>query len=290
MSVLDTACTAVGDTFRLSGAALAGGLVVGLACAMIGVHVVARRLVVVGIALPQLAALGIATSLLLAGEGAALVSPLRHDVTALVFEILGVALLAWAARGRSLGQDAIAGTLFVVGAALAPILMTRCAQGLDEVRNQVEGDVLFIGAKQLPRLFAFVGVPILLHAVGGRRLLFCTFDRETAATLGIRTGAWEMVFYGTLAVVVAAGVHAAGTLFVFAFLVLPGASGIVLGRSAAGVMTISVVVGLVAVFVGFVVSYAVENLPTSHTCAAAALALFVVCAAVAWLRDRFATT
>jgi zinc/manganese transport system permease protein len=278
---------AVADAIRHSGSALAGSLVVALACALLGVHVVARRLIVVGIALPQMAALGIAVSFLLAGAHAEEVNHLRHDAMALVFELAGVAVLVAGGRGRSLGHDTLAGALFVGGSALTILLMTRSAQGLEEIRHLVEGDVLFVGRDDLVRLCVMLGPVVLVHALGGRRLTFCTFDRETAATLGIRTGRWELAFYATLAVTVAAGVHATGTLFVFAYLVLPGASGIALARSTAGVFATAVTVALVASFTGFVLSYACDW-PTGQTCAAAALAAFVVCAAAAAVRDRFA--
>jgi len=261
-------------------------VLVGFACPLVGVFLVLRRLVFMGVALPQMAALGIAFSFLLAGAQAADVNPLRHDGMALLCELVGAAILAWGARGRSLGHDTLAGALFVAGSALTILLMTKSAQGLDDIKHLVEGDVLFVSRSDLVRLALALGPVVLLHALGGRRLLFCTFDRETAATLGIRTGWWEFAFYGTLAVTVAAGVHATGTLFVFAYLVLPGAAGIVLGRSAGGVFTTAVVTALVAAFTGFVMSYA-WDWPTGYTCAAMALALFVVCAAAAWVRDRF---
>src|SRR5262249_37169038 len=153
-----------------------------------------------------------------------------------------------------------------------------------------EGEVLFVGKDDLVRLALALTPVVLVHAFGGRRLLACTFDRETAATLGIRTGWWEFALYGSLAVTVAAGVHAAGPLFVVSYLVLPGAAGILFGRSAAGVVATAVVVAVVGSFAGFVTSYQWSNLPTGNTCATAALALFLVFVAAAWLRGRLART
>lgn len=270
---------------ELFGPAFVASLVVALACSLLGVHVVARRLIAVGVALPQMAALGIACSFLMVGAHADDVNPLRHDAMALAMELAGVALLAWGARSRSLGHDTLAGVLFVGAGALTVLLMMQSAQGLDEVRNLVEGNILAVHRPELLRLSLALGPVVLLHALGGRRLLFCSFDRETAATLGIRTGWWEFAFYASLAVVIASGVHATGTLFVFGFLVLPGAAGLALGRSAAGVTATSVVVGLLGAAAGFHFSYEWDA-PTGPMCVAAALALFVVCAGIAWLRDR----
>jgi zinc transport system permease protein len=274
---------ALSESIRLFGAAFVASLVVALACALIGVHVVARRLIAVGVALPQMAALGIACSFLFAGVHAEESSPLQHDAMALVMELVGVGLLAWGARGRSLGHDTLAGVLFVGAGAMTVLLMMSSAQGLDEVRNLVEGNILAVHKPELLRLALALGPVVLLHLFGGRRLLFCTFDRETAATLGIRTVWWESAFYGSLAVAVAAGVHATGTLFVFGFLVLPGAAGIAFGRSAFGVVATSIVVALVAAASGFVLSYAWDT-PTGPMCVAVALTLFVAGVVAAWIR------
>jgi ABC-type Mn2+/Zn2+ transport system permease subunit len=272
---------------RLFGAVLAACSLVALACGLLSVHVVARRLVTVGLALPQMAALGIALSILVAGAEAEHADALQHDAMALAMQMVGAALLAWGARGRSLGQDAVAGVLFAAAAALTVLVMLHTSLGMDEVKNLVDGNMLAVHGSDLARLACVLVPVVLLHALGGRRLLFCSFDRETAATLGVRTGAWEIAFYASLAVTIAAGVHAVGTLFVFGFLVLPGAAGIALGRSATGVFVTSAVVAVVGAAAGFHLCY-VWDTPPGPTCVAAALALFGVCAGVGALRGRAA--
>lgn len=274
---------ALEEVFRYSLPGFLASLVLALACALVGVHVVARRLVVVGVALPQTAALGIACSFLLAGamesHGAGAMG--RHEAMALAAELAAVGILALAARGRAgLGSGTLAGVLFAGSSALTILLMTLTPEGLEEVHHLVEGNVLAVHGTDLTRLSIALAPVLVLHALGARRLLFCTFDRETAATLGVRTGAWEAAFFVSLAVVVAAGVHATGTLFVFAYLVLPGAAGIALGRSPAGVTLIAVTVALLSAAAGFERSYAWDA-PTGPLCAAAAFAAFLVCAALA---------
>jgi ABC-type Mn2+/Zn2+ transport system permease subunit len=278
--------SALTDAITLFGAAFVASLVVAVSCALLGVHVVARRMIPVGVALPQMAALGIACSFLVAGVHAEEANPLRHDLAALLLEGIGVAILAWGGRNRSVPQDALAGVVFVAAGALTILLMMRSAQGLDEVRNLVEGNVLAVHRPELVRLALVLGPVVLLHVLGGRRFLFCSFDRETAATLGIRSGWWDAAFYATMALAIAAGVHATGTLFVFGFFVLPGAAGIVFGRSAGGVFGTAVAVAVVASAVGFVLSYEWDT-PTGPMCVGMATALFVLCCVAARLRDRF---
>lgn len=258
------------DTVSLFWPAFAASLAVALACALIGVHVAARRLVVVGVALPQVAAFGIALSFVCSGW---LVLG-DHDFAALTAACVGVALLAWGAPSSRLGHDVVAGILFVASAAGTVLLVQQSAAGLDEIRHLVEGNVLAVHGPDVGELALLLAPVVIVHLVALRRLVLVTLDRETAATLGIRTGLWDGVFYATLALGTAAGVHATGTLFVFGFLVLPGATGLVVGRSTAGVFGAAAASAVLAAGVGFVASCAWDT-PTGPTCVATALAVFL---------------
>src|SRR4051812_49904813 len=77
------------DTVLLFREALYGALVIALACSVLGVYVVLRRIVFVGAAIAQLSSAGIALALFLGGAG--LVSGLVGHPTAfaLVFALAG---------------------------------------------------------------------------------------------------------------------------------------------------------------------------------------------------------
>ncbi len=272
---------------EFSPAAFVGSLLVALACALVGVHVAARRLVVVGVALPQVAAFGIALSFVWAGhEGH---SPLAdHEFVAFLCEIGAVALLAWGARRRVASQDTLAGVLFVAAGGLTILLMMRSTQGIEEVRNLVEGNVLALHGADLGRLAVVLAPVFVVHGLGSRRLLACTFDPEGSAALGVRVGAWNAALYVTLALVVAAGVHSAGTLFVFGYLVIPGVAGILVGRSAAQVFATAVLVAVGGAAAGFVLSYRYD-MSTGPMCTTTALALLLLAGGFALVRNRLAS-
>ncbi|MCE9634087.1 MAG: metal ABC transporter permease [Planctomycetes bacterium] len=269
------------DTLRLFWPSFVASLVVALACSLIGVHVVARRLVVVGVALPQIAALGIALSFLCVDW------PIfgNHDAAALLLVTAGVAVLAVGARRSWLGQDALAGVLFVGAASATILIVQQSAAGIDEIRHLVEGNVLAIHAPDLPGLAAALLPVLLLHTLALRPMLLVTFDRETAATLGVRTGLWDALFFASLALVAATGVHATGTLFVFGFLVLPAATGLVLGRSTATVFGTSAAAAVASATAGFVFSCD-QDTPTGPTCTLAALVVFLGALGLNSLRRR----
>ncbi|HEU4394535.1 MAG TPA: metal ABC transporter permease, partial [Planctomycetota bacterium] len=230
------------ETVRLFGPALAGSVLVALACAVVGVHVVGRRIVLVGVAMPQVAAAGIGLSFLAAAvpwtAASALAWTRDHDLVAL----LACAAAALALAGRA-GAPRAAGEIrtaaaFCLGGALSFLFVLGSAGGMEEVRNLVAGDVLGIHDAALGSLALHLGPVLLLHGVLFRRFLFVSFDREMAATLGIRTGLHDLLFHAGLAVTVARSVHAAGTLFVFAFLVLPAAGALRVSSRAGTVFAV----------------------------------------------------
>ena len=185
-----------------------------------------------------------------------------------------------------MGGDAVAGILFAGSGALTILVMARSPLGMEEVHHLVEGNVLAIGPRDLIGL-AVVLIPVSVAlVVGSRRLLFCSFDPEMAESIGIRAKRWDVVLQAAFVLTVAVSVHASGTLFVFAFLVMPGASGIMLGRSGGGTVGISVAVALLAAGGGFVASASAWDTPTGPTCAVAAFAGFLVCAVIARIVRR----
>ena len=281
------------DVVGLFRDAFAGGVLVALACGLLSVHVVARRMVTAGIALPQVAALGIALGLLLGAGGEHADGHASHAVEGGLPKVLAVALqlglvavLAWPAAVRAIGETAISGIAFAGAGALTILAMARSPLGMEEVHHLVEGNVLAVGRGDLVVLLATLVPVLVLLVAAARPLMFCTFDAEMAATLGVRTRLWQMLFHVAFALTVAVSIHAAGTLFMVAFLVLPGATGVLLGRSGWSTLVIAAAAAVVASAGGFVLSASAWDTPTGPTCAAAALAVFALASLVRLLPAR----
>jgi ABC-type Mn2+/Zn2+ transport system permease subunit len=279
------------ETVRLFGPAFAGSVLVALACAVVGVHVVGRRVLLVGVALPQVAAAGIGLSFLAAlvpwtAPGTALAWTRDHDLVALLACVAGAAALMerpGAARGR---REVRTAATYALGGALSFLLVLGSAGGMEEVRNLVAGDVLGIHGPALGSLALHLAPVLLLHALLFRRFLFVSFDPEMAATLGVRTRLHDLLFHATLAVTVARSVHAAGTLFVFAYLVLPAAGAMRVARRAGAVFALAAAIAGTGAAAGFLVAAhpAVDG-PVGPTATAAVLVLFLACLGVRRLLD-----
>jgi ABC-type Mn2+/Zn2+ transport system permease subunit len=270
------------STVLLFREALYGALVIALACSVIGVYVVLRRIVFVGAALAQISSAGIALALWLAGAGVAL-GPLDHPtVMSLLLTLVAVMFFASGARGR-VPPDATIGVTYAVAAALGILLIAKAASG--EAHDIfLSGNILGITRSDTLVLLG-VTVPVLLvHFVFYKELLFVSFDRETARTLGYNVRWWDLLLYLTLGVVIASAMQFAGVMLVFNFLVLPAVTGLLLSGSMRGVFFWSIASALLAAFAGFSLSVPFD-LPSGPAISAASGVLVLL----AWSGRRVLT-
>jgi ABC-type Mn2+/Zn2+ transport system permease subunit len=91
--------------------------------------------------------------------------------------------------------------------------------------------------------------------VGYRPFLALTYDHDKAQTLGMHPRAAHLTMLALVALVVVASFRSVGTLLVFAFLIAPPATAVLVARRVPVVMVASVVFGSVAVLVGLLLSF-----------------------------------
>lgn len=249
------------DAVMLFREALYGALVIAVACSVLGVYVVLRRIVFVGAALAQLSSAGIALAMFLSGIGVAGAITGHPIALALVVTLAGALFFGMEGSARGpVPPDATIGVAYAVAAAAGILLIAKAAGG--EAHDIfLQGNILSITLKDTLVLLA-VSVPVLLvHVLFYKEFLFVSFDRETARTLGYRVGGWNLLLYLTLGLVIAFAMQFAGVMLVFNFLVLPAVTGLLLARGMAGVFAWSVASAVIAAVVGFTLSVPFD-LPT----------------------------
>lgn len=257
--------------------AMYGALIIALACSVLGVYVVLRRIVFVGAALAEISSAGIALALWLSGRGFG--GQITHHpvVFALIFGLAGALFFSLGQGGRSgIPPDATIGVTYAVAAAAGILLIAKAVVG--EAHDIfLQGNILGITRTDTYVLLA-IAVPVLLvHLFFYKEFLFVSFDRETARTLGFRVAAWNAFLYFTLGLVIAFAMQFAGVMLVFNFLVLPAVTGLLLSRSMGGVFAVAIGSGVIAALVGFTLSVPFD-LPSGP----AIIAASGVLAALAW--------
>ncbi|HEV8226841.1 MAG TPA: iron chelate uptake ABC transporter family permease subunit [Methylomirabilota bacterium] len=227
----------------------------------LGLHVLARGVIFVDLALAQVAALGV-TVAFLAGH------PIQSDAAywyALAFAVAGATLFSLSrVRHARIPQEAIIGIVYVVSAALTVLVVDRAPQGAEHIKQLLVGSLLTVTPGELARVAALYAVIGVGHALMRRPLLEISFDPEIAAARGRAIQWWDFAFYVTFGVVVTSSVRIAGVLLVFSYLIVPAAVAALLTSSVRGRLAMGWALGAAVSAVGLWASFA-WDLPTGAT-------------------------
>jgi ABC-type Mn2+/Zn2+ transport system permease subunit len=254
--------------------ALVGSLVAVVATSLVGTWVVLRGLAFLGDALAHGVIPGIALAVL---WGA---SPVLGALLAALVMSGAVTLVASRTAVR---EDTGIGLLFVGMLSLGVIIVSRSESFTTDVTTLLFGDVLGVTADDIRGQAIAAAVVVVVIVLGHRPFLALTFNRDKAATLGMRPGLAQAVLLAVLAVSIVASFQAIGTLLVFGLLVGPPATASLLVRRVPLVMVVSIVLGAFAVVVGLLISFH-HGTAGGATIAGVSVALFFVVLVVVELR------
>lgn len=224
-----------------------------------GLHVIARGVIFVDLALAQMAALGATTGLLF---GIAPDSRLAHIFA--VGAVAGGAAILAATRTRHktrVPQEAIIGIVYVAASAAAILVADKAPRGADVIKDILVGTLLWITWPTIIRdavAYAVIGVFLfVLH----RRLWAISFDPDHDTTRSLRVRWWDFVFYLLFGMTVTFSVPIAGVLLVFTFLVVPAVMAFMFAEQPGRMMLVAWTTGMLACTLGLWLSYAYD-LPT----------------------------
>src|SRR5438445_4576420 len=147
----------------------------------LGLHVLARGVIFVDLALAQVAALGI-TVAFLGGH------PIQSQAAywyALALTVGGAALFAVSRVHRApIPQEANIGIVYAVSAAAAVLVVDRAPQGGEHIKQLLVGSILTVTTQEIGRLAALYALIGGLHFAIRRPLLEISFRPEVAAARG----------------------------------------------------------------------------------------------------------
>lgn len=226
----------------------------------LGIHIIAREVIFVDLALAQMAALGSTCAVLFHITPD---SPLGY-VLSLAFTTLAAFIFAITHVERErqrVPQEAIIGITFVVASAAAILVSARTQQGHEAVEQMLVGGVLWVTwPKVLQLLLVFSGVGIF-HWFLRKRFFTISLQERFAEQQGWRIQWWDFLFYASFGVAVTVAVPIAGVLLVFTFLVVPAVIAFLFTRTPRVLVAISWGGAAVACAIGLAGSYQFD-LPT----------------------------
>lgn len=279
------------DVWALFWPAIVASVVAALLSGLLGFFIVARRVAFVSAALGQLSGLSVAFGFLVGSYFG--VDPHEHTplwldpvVLALVVSGAVAAAMAYTSRVQRTTPESVVAFVYLAAAALALLVLSnpRIVQEAHEVGDLLFGNTVAVRREHLVELCvvaAIVGTSVVLLF---KELVFVSFDREMAQTLGLPVAKIDLWLHLCIGVSVAVATRAIGALPVFGFLVLPTGAALLVTESVRKVVVLSMIGAVLAAVAGFYWSFqsglsdvedaAIWALPTGPT--------MVVCAAAYW--------
>lgn len=251
--------------------ALIAAMVVGLVAPVIGVHLVQRRLALLGDGMGHVALTGVGISFLLQ------TTPIP---TALVVAVAG-SLLIELIRVRSRAAGDLALALLFYGGIAGGVLLSSLAGRTRPVSlsSYLFGAVSTVTRNDLTVLIIASVAALALLAVFGAEMFALSIDSDSAAIRGIRVQLMGALLSALAAVTVVIGMRIVGLLLVSAIMIVPVAASQQVARSFRGTMIGAVAIGLVCCVSGVTAGY-YFSVPPGPAIVLLALVVFAVAAVI----------
>jgi len=258
--------------------ALLAGVLVSIACAVVGTFVVLRGLAFIGDALAHGVLPGIAGALLLGLPG------FLGAAVGAVAMIVGVNLIT---RRSRLSSDTAIGLLFVAMLALGVVIVSRSSSFAGDLVGILFGQILGTSLESLAIQAVATVVVLVVARVCSRPFLLLSFDPEQADVAGFPARRYHLVMLLLVALTVIVSFQTVGTLLVFGMLLAPAGAGALLAHRIEAMMAWGVAIGIVSSYLGLLASYHFD-IAAGATIVLVASAIFFAVLAGTNVRDRLA--
>lgn len=200
-------------------------LLVGLACPLVGVYLTLRRLIFMGVALPQISSCGIAFAFSLQAWG---VIPHMHErehslafIGSTLFTLPTILLLSLLVRRGGGSVEGRLGTVYVLAGAWSVLLLVTNPLGEHGLLDMLKGEIIAISNADLGWTAATFGTVILAFFLFRKEFLLVSFDREMAVTLKKNVLFWDALLFLLIGLAISMAVLSVGPLVAFGFLLIP---------------------------------------------------------------------
>jgi ABC-type Mn2+/Zn2+ transport system permease subunit len=237
-------------------------VLIGFACPLVGVFLVLRRLVFMGVALPQISSTGVAVALSLPlwlGFTVTAHGPHSEHVVAFVgstvFSLAAILVLAFLERRRRGLPEGRLGTAYVVAAALSILLLSKNRYAELGWLDLLKGEVLTISNFDLTLTALTLALVLAVLGLFHKEILLVSFDRAMAVTLGKNVVFWDVLLYLLIGLTVSMAVLSVGPLVAFGFLLIPALTAHLCVRTMRQFTVLASLIGGMTAFGGFWIAY-----------------------------------
>ena len=223
----------------------------------LGLHILARGIIFADLALAQMAALGASVAFLMGEES--------HSIHAQFFAFTATFI---AAAGFSqlrrikdtTTREVTIGVVYVVSTALSIVILSRSAQGMEELKAIFNGNILWVSWEEIAVIALVYAVVGLFHIAFRKPFFDLSYGDKDAEPNYL----WEFFFFFSFAIIITMAVSVAGVLLVFAFLIIPAFSASLIHKVYQVRLIVGWALGIVGSIAGLFLAF-VFDLPVGAT-------------------------
>jgi manganese/zinc/iron transport system permease protein len=241
---------------------LLGSLILGITSGVIGVFAVLRRQSLIGDALSHAALPGICIMFIITGTRSSELLLIGGAISGL----LGTATLIAINRWSIVREESALGIVLSVFFGFGILLLTRIQHSGDAAQSGLDRFIFGQAATILPRDVVTMSI-VALVVVGSIVLMFkefklITFDPLFAASIGINPVVIGTLLAGLLVLTIMIGLQTVGVILMVSLLIAPAVAARQWTHSLSGMVVLSGAFGMAAGVSGSIVSSLVDRLPT----------------------------
>jgi zinc/manganese transport system permease protein len=220
----------------------------------LGLHVIARKVIFVDLALAQIAAFGATYALTLGYDPDD--ETLAVSLFSLAFTFVGAGAFAITRmRREKVPQEAFIGIIYAVASAAAILTLSKSPTGGEELKHMLVGDILLVSLPTVIQMaILYVGIGIF-HLIFRKKFLAISLDPERVEAAGTNIRSWDLIFYMSFGVVIVKSVAIAGVLLVFSYLVVPAVIAQMFSDTVIGRLLLGWLVAIAASVLGIIWSF-----------------------------------
>lgn len=247
--------------------ALIGSLLASIVCGMVGTYIVTRRLVFIS---------GGLTHASFGGIGIGLYAGISPLLSAAVFAVLSAFGVEWLSKRSEMREDSAIAVFWTLGMALG-IIFTYLSPGFaPDLSSYLFGNILTIAVSDLLFLGIVALLTTLFFALYIRPIIAIAFDREFAASQGIRVRLFEYLLMMLIALSIVGCLRLVGIVLVISLLTIPQLTANLFTHSFTRIIWLSIGIGYLSCLGGFLLSYYL-NVPSGASIIFFSIIIYAVC-------------
>ncbi|MDD4873923.1 MAG: metal ABC transporter permease [Dehalococcoidales bacterium] len=229
--------------------AMLAALLASIACGIIGVYVVSKRIVFIsgGIAHASFGGIGLGYFI-----G---ISPV---LGATIFSIISAITMGVSTRRTRLPEDTVIGILWATGMALGAIFISLTPGYTTNLFSYLFGNILTVPDSELLLILILDVVILAVVVLLYKEFLAISFDEEYSTVIGMPTEKIYLILLCLIALTIVVMIRVVGIILVIALLTIPASLARQFTNDMKKMMVLSVIFSIIFTFTGLFLSYILD--------------------------------